>query len=231
MSRLRGEPLALGLDRRVHGILVDLVGELGDEVGHRGARVRHLRLEVPVNGRTRRVAGDPLDQVALAAHVERLVDHAVDVSRLVQLVRGQRVVVAVEVDDHRLLQRGHNLALDHPARGVGVPAPDVHAADLDARGDPVLLGVVVGPDRDREQEQHRHRHAEGDHELLLHVEPCAHQRVLDQASLSGILRVRGPRPCLGSRPQFALRGYTHPAAKRCLPSVGSRSMSENAIGA
>ncbi len=174
------QPAAARHDAGVDGILVDLAGELVDEVLDRRLVVADARLEIHVHVAPARVARDAIEDVALAAAIDRLLDHAVDVGGLVEALGAERVVLAVVADDHRLLERGDDLALDDLARGVRVTATHVDAADLDPRGDLVLLGVVVCPDAHSEQQAHGEQRHQGDQDLLMHLQVCAHLGVSDQ---------------------------------------------------
>ncbi len=57
----------------------------------------------------------------------------------------------------------------------------VDAADLDPGGDLVLLSVVVGPHAHGEQQTHGDQRHQGDQDLLMHLQVCAHLRVVDQS--------------------------------------------------
>ena len=166
LARRRDQAVGARLDARVDRLAVDLGGDVVDEGVDRVLRVGDPGLDVDVDLGAPHVAADPVDDRALAALGDRVVDHAVDVGALVELLGAKRVGLAGEGDLDRLLERGHDLFLDDVAGLVGAAAADVDAADADPRRDPVLLGVVVRVDADRKEQRGGDRHDNGDHQLV-----------------------------------------------------------------
>ena len=182
-----------------------------------------------VDGAAAGIPGDPGEDAALAAAIDGLLHHPVDVRVGVQLARAERVALAVVGDDDRLLQRLHHLALDHLASGVRAAPADVDPADLDARRDLVLLRVVVGPDSDGEQQaEHDQRH-HGDCDLVGSVQPRAQLTPLGR--LSPVPEFYGPRPpspsprCIRNRVcgQFGPLREAHFRMPHAMPSTDRRS--------
>ena len=183
------------------------LGELVDEVLDRLLVVADLRLEVRIHVTAAGVAGDAVQDGALAAAVDRLLDHAVDVRLRVQLVGTQRVALAVVGHDDRLFERRDHLALDDLASRVGAAATDVDAADLDPRRDLVLLSIVVGPDPDGQEQTHDDQSHQGDRDLVGSVQPRAHSDAFVVPSPPP--EFYGPRPpgtCPEGLSQPRLRG-------------------------
>ena len=109
-----------------------------------------------------------------------------------ELLGAERVVLAVVADHDGLLEGRDHLVLDDLPRRVGGAAADVDARDLDPGSDLVLLGIVIGPDANSEQESQRDQRREGDQDLVVHVQSCAHLRVVDQLSPTGEFYVSRP---------------------------------------
>ena len=209
-SAVRGDHRGFGR------VLVNACGELVDEALDRTLVIGHARREVRVHVAAARIPRDPVEDVPLAAAVDRLLDHAVDVGGLVELLRRQRVVLSLVADDDRLLQRRNHLALDDLASRVGIPSADVDPADLDPGRDLILLCIVVGPDPDREQQTQDDERHQGDQDLVGHVETCAHLRAVDQRSPADrILRSAS----LGSLPKLV----TQRTLRVDSPRLGARS--------
>jgi hypothetical protein len=162
--------------------LIDLVRELVDEVLDGRLVVPDARLEINVHVSPGRVPRDAVEDPALPAAIDGLLHHAVDVGLLVQALRAERVVLAAVGHDHRLLERSDDLLLDDLAGGVSVAAADVYATDLDAGRDLVLLGIVIRPNAHSEQQAQGEQRHEGDQDLLVHFQSCAHLSTSDQLS-------------------------------------------------
>src|SRR5262249_2598429 len=69
-----------------------------------------------------------------------------------KLLRGERVLVALERDDDRLLERLHEAVVEDRPRAVGALAAEVDPLDADAVGDLVLVRVVPRVRPDDEQQ-------------------------------------------------------------------------------
>ena len=147
MPVVAGDPLERDrarLERGVHGVGSDLLGDLGDELVDRLVRVGELRGDRDVDLAAGGVAPHPGRQAALLARLERLVDHPVDVGADLELLRAQAVLLAVVGDRDLLVQRLDQLGVHGFLRLVGGHPADVDAADRHALGDLVRLGRVPG---------------------------------------------------------------------------------------
>ena len=113
-----------------------------DEVIDRLVRVGDLRLDGLVDLLAGDAAPGAAREAALLRGRKSLIDHAVDVGPDVELMRGERVVLAAVLDRDGLIERVDEVRPDLRARPIGVEATDVDSADRHAVGDRVLVGVV-----------------------------------------------------------------------------------------
>jgi hypothetical protein len=143
------------LDRGVAGRAVQLLLHACHQPVDRVRRVGHPRRYLGVLLAAGEIARNAVEDAAVAARLQRLVDHAADVRLHPGVLCRQREADALAPHRDRLLQRLLELALDHAARIGGGHSAHVDARDRDALRDHVIARAVIRVRCDRASAEHQ----------------------------------------------------------------------------
>jgi hypothetical protein len=146
------------VDLRVARLAVQLALDARDQPVHSGLRVGGRDRDLGFHLAAGEVAGGADQDVAVAAPLERLVDHPLRVDPDLGGAGAQLEALVVVGGPERAAQPGVQLALHLLARPVGAHAADVDAAGLDALRDQVVTRGVVRVDGDRAEDEDCQRH-------------------------------------------------------------------------